>query len=244
MYVYVCFPTRSVKQFDKPCVNMTFVCCFILVSSSGYRVGGTLPSHGRMPRVSEETLPSPGSVKNHIASLERRISHQEAEDHARQAGQHRYRATLNYWKDLNNSQQFGPPGTTSSHSSSMSMDSTNSNIRDHRTSREIIDSSLQRLANERRSVRESRHSRPIQNTSQRLRNSSDELDRIGQSRGTPVESRGRHSRDISSDQSSRHSREDMEVRHSRESSLDVQQSSHSRENSLDDAMHDERHRGK
>ncbi|XP_072030878.1 uncharacterized protein [Amphiura filiformis] len=209
---------------------------------SGYRVtaGGTLPSHGRMPRVSEETLPSPGSVKTRIQSLETRISHQEAEDHVRKTGQHRYRATLNYWKDLNNAEQFGPPGTTSSHSSSMSMDNTNQN----RTSREIIDSSLQRLANERRSVRETRQNRPIHNTSQRLRGSMDELDRIGHSsvnRVTPVEPLGRHSREVSSDQSSRHSREDADSRHSRENSLDVQQSSaHSRENSLDEEIHDDR----
>ena len=241
------------------------ICFFYFCVASGYRAntpGGTLPSHGRMARVSEETMPSPGSVKNQIASLERRISHQEAEEHVRKTGQHRYRATMNYWKELNNAsqQQFGPPGT-SSHGSTMSMDSTNSN--NHRTSREFIDTSLQRLANERRSVRETRSkSRSIQETTHRMRSSTDELDRIGQSNvDARMDSQSRHSREVSLDQGSRHSSMDQGSRHSsmdhssrhsrdesighsRENSLDVQVSSHSRENSLDETIHDDRLRGK
>ena len=192
-------------------------------------------------------MPSPGSIKARIASMEKRISHEQAEDHVRKTGQHRYRATVNYWKDMNNSEQFGPPpGSPSSHSSSLSMDSSSAS-RSHRQSREIMDSSLQRLANERRSVRESRQSRAMANATPRMRRSTDELDRVGQGNtsaraSVDASSTTRHSRDpiVVADQTRHSSYDEQGTHHSRENSLDTTQgrqsshsSVHSRENSME-----------
>ncbi|XP_022081278.1 signal-induced proliferation-associated 1-like protein 1 isoform X3 [Acanthaster planci] len=139
--------------------------------------GTTLSAHGRTPsdlsRSSEDpdSIPS-NAVRNAIATLERRIHHQPE---SRVGGQHRYRATVNYWKEVNQANRVGmaqrEPGSLPS-SGHGTLDS-----RSSRDGNEAMTTAFSRMAHDRRSAREIRTPR-MHDMPERLRSSQEELEQI------------------------------------------------------------------
>lgn len=130
---------------------------------------GTLASisHTRtaseMSRSSEDP-DNPNTVRNAIATLERRITHQQE---PRVGGQHRYRATVNYWKEVNQANRMAVRDSSIS-SGHGSLDS--------RGPRDGAEMTFSRMANDRRSARELRPR--LHETPARLQSSQEELEQI------------------------------------------------------------------